>query len=193
MCKFAGYARYLKHLLPENKLASLSSFLFDENVQKVVEELLIKACTWRSFSSSCCYKSCETVYKKKLYLMHKNNVLFIPVHLCNEINSRCFKCIRFSVRSVMFVNNFYVHFIWSFVNKTFICSITSCIPFTHPISEEVFVHSKFYIVCFFYYRKHCTFCSVSWQIQGLCDKAVVFGEVIKRNAVFCIFKGYMFL
>lgn len=170
MCKFAGYTRYLKHLLPEKKKqASLSSFLFEENVQKVIEELLIKACTWKIILFQLLLLVVwNTVYKKKLHLMHRNNVLFIPVHLCNEINSRCFKCIRFSVRSVRFVKNFYVHFIWSFVNKTFICSITSCIPFTHPISEEVFVCSKFCIVCFFYYPKHCTFCSVSWQIQGFC-------------------------
>jgi len=45
VCKFAGYTRYLKHLLPEIKQASLSSVLFDENVQKVAEEPLIKACT----------------------------------------------------------------------------------------------------------------------------------------------------
>jgi hypothetical protein len=45
VCKFAGYTIYLKHLLPENKQASLSLFLFDGNVQKVVEELLNKSCT----------------------------------------------------------------------------------------------------------------------------------------------------
>jgi len=34
--KLAGYTFDLKHLLPENKQASLSLFLFDEYLQKVV-------------------------------------------------------------------------------------------------------------------------------------------------------------
>jgi hypothetical protein len=77
----------------------------------------------------------------------------------------------------MFMNNFNVHFIFHFVNKTFICSVASCTPLQHPISE-VFVHSKSYIVCFFYYPKHCTLCNVSWQIQGVyVIKVVVFGEM----------------
>ena len=60
------------------------------------------------------------------------------------------------------------------INRTTTCavllihSITSCTTLQYPISEEVFVHSKFYIVCFFYYPKHCTLCIVSWQIQGFC-------------------------
>jgi hypothetical protein len=36
MCKLAGYTSDLKHLLPKNKQASLSLFLFDQYVHKVV-------------------------------------------------------------------------------------------------------------------------------------------------------------
>ena len=119
--------------------------------------------------------------------MHKD-VSFVPLHLCVAIKRRCFKYIWFAVSSAMFMNSFNVPFIWSYVNKTFIHSVTSCTPLHHPISEEVFVHSKFYIVCFFYYRKHCTCSGVSWQIQGFCViKQLCLGEMIKeRCCVLCL-------
>jgi hypothetical protein len=97
--------------------------------------------------------------------VHKD-VSFVPLHLCAAVNRRCFKYIPFAVSSATFMNNFNVHLIWSYVNKTFIRSITCCTPLQHPISEEVFVHSKFYIVCFFYYPKHCISYGAPWQMQG---------------------------
>ena len=38
--KLAGYSSDLKHLLPENKQATVSMYLFDEYLQKPVYELL---------------------------------------------------------------------------------------------------------------------------------------------------------
>jgi hypothetical protein len=57
----------------------------------------------------------------------------------------------------------------------------------------LFVHSKFYAVSFFYYRKHCTSDGVSWQIQGFyAIKLLRLGKMIKVM-LFSIFSGYMLL
>ena len=119
---------------------------------------------------------------------------FIPLHLCTEINSVCFKCIIFSVSSVMIVNNYYVHFIWSYVNKTSICSITSCIPLKH-LFQKLYLYTVSFILCIFYYPKHCTFCSVSWKIQGfyMIKMFCVWGSDKREMMYFCIFKGHVFL
>jgi len=60
MCKLAGYTSDLKHNLPENKQASLSLFLFDEYLQKVVEELLNKSCHMKDLLVSVAFISSST-------------------------------------------------------------------------------------------------------------------------------------
>ena len=144
--KLAGYRSDLKHLLPENKQASLSMYLFNEYLQEGVYELLNNS----SHMKQVVVQWQWSVVNKALGLIEIHfvckNVLFIPLHLCAAIKRRYFKYISFAVSSAMFMNNFNVYLIWSYVNKTFIHSITSCTPLQHPLSEEVFVHSKFCIV-----------------------------------------------
>jgi hypothetical protein len=134
-------------LLPESKQASLPSYLFDECLQKAVYELLNNSRHMKQLvvPVAVISRKQNSGSTKQLHLVHKR-VSFIPLHLCAAINRRCFKYIRSAVSSAMFMNNFNVHFIWSYVNKTFIRSITSFTALQHPISEEVFVHSKVYIV-----------------------------------------------
>jgi hypothetical protein len=45
VCKLAGYTSDLKDLVPKNKQASLSMFVFDQFLQKVVWQPLYNSCT----------------------------------------------------------------------------------------------------------------------------------------------------
>ena len=145
VCKLAGYTGDLEHLLPENKQLVCHCICFTGISRKWYTSCLTTQATWSSLQFQWQWSAVsKTLGLTELHLVH-TDVSFIPMHLCVAIKRRCFKYISFAVSSAMFINNFNVHFIWSYVNETFIRSITSCTPLQHPISEEEFVHS--FILC----------------------------------------------
>jgi hypothetical protein len=133
-----GYTSDLKHLLPDNKQASLSLYLVEHSLHCQTENV----CILTGYTSDLKHLLPENkqanlslylfdeylqkaVYKlhnnsghsklnfgsnKELHLVHKD-VSFIPLPLCAPIKRRCFKYIWFAVSSAIFMNNFNVLFI----------------------------------------------------------------------------------